>query len=240
MDSRIFPIRQDSIVGKIPFALENPKSDNSAMKRDELRQRVKNRLGQLQLGAVEAAVRIPGLERNFISDFLTGKKSSFSQAKLPLVAEALDLTVEELVGEGHRILSDRPGSKVNLVPLIDSVTAGKLKLPSSQIPLDDVPLLAFADLGRGDFFALRVEGDSMDRYSPEGSIIVVNKADRTLVGGKCYVFSLRGHTTFKMWQSGEPAHLAPYSTNPANKPIFFKKRSEIEVIGRVKRTVLDL
>ena len=46
------------------------------------------------------------------------------------------------------------------IPLLDKVTAGKLKSSSSQIPVEDVPLLAFADLGRGDFFALTVEGDS--------------------------------------------------------------------------------
>lgn len=128
------------------------------------------------------------------------------------------------------------------VPLLDSITAGKLKSPSSQIPVEDVPLLAFADLGRGEFFALKVEkdNDSMDRVSPEGSTIVVNRADRTLVNGKFYVFAIKGETTYKMWQGGDNPHLAPYSTNPANKPIFFKKKSDLEVIGRVKRTVLDL
>ncbi|MCA1458045.1 helix-turn-helix transcriptional regulator [Bradyrhizobium sp. BRP22] len=130
--------------------------------------------------------------------------------------------------------------KITRVPLLDSVAAGKLKAPSSQIPVEDVPLLAFADLGRGEFFALNVEGDSMDRISPEGSIIIVNKADRTLINGRCYVFSHRGETTYKMWQSGDPAHLAPYSTNPVNKPIFFKNKKDLEVIGRVKRTLLDL
>lgn len=130
--------------------------------------------------------------------------------------------------------------KLQNVPLLDEVVAGKLKSPSSQIPVEDVPLLAFADLGRGEFFALTVSGDSMDRVSPEGSVIVVNKADRQLVNGRCYVFSYRGETTFKMWQGGDNPHLAPYSTNPANKPIFFKRKSDLEVIGRVKRTVLDL
>ncbi|UGY14171.1 S24 family peptidase [Bradyrhizobium septentrionale] len=210
------------------------------MKGTELRQRVSDRLGQLQLGPVEAARRVPGLERNYISDFLSGKKRSFSQAKIHLVAEALDLTVEELTGPGRRIISDRPGSKVNLVPLIDIVTAGRLTAPSSQIPLDDVPLLAFADLGRGNFFALRVVGDSMDRVSPDGSIIVVNKDDRQLVSGKYYVFSIRGETTYKMWQADDPPYLAPYSTNPLNKPRMIKRKNDFEVIGRVKRTVLDL
>lgn len=132
-------------------------------------------------------------------------------------------------------------SKTVQVPVLDRVAAGKLKAPSSQIPLADVPLLAFADLGRGDFFALQVEGDSMDRISPDGSVIVVNQTDRTLVSGKPYVISQRGEATFKVWRS-DPPRFAPYSTNPIHEPIFVKSKADAErmVIGRVKRTVLDL
>lgn len=125
------------------------------------------------------------------------------------------------------------------VPLLSWVSAGKLADVHSQIPVEDVPLLAFADLGRGDFFALKVDGDSMDRVSPDGSTIVVNRAERTLIAGRCYVFSVRGQTTYKMWHA-DPVYLAPYSTNPANQPIFIKKKRDLGVIGRVRRTVLDL
>ncbi len=153
---------------------------------------------------------------------------------LLLVAEGNEAPEKALKGQ-RRLVS---------VPLLDTVTAGKLKTPSSQIPLGDVPLLAFADLGRGDWFALKVEdkgdGDSMDRISPPGSILLVNKADRELRHGKCYIFSIEGETSYKMWQDGEPPYMAPYSTNPIHKPIFVKRKRDFDVIGRVKRTVLDL
>lgn len=205
---------------------------------NELIQRVDRRLRELGIGAVEAAASVDGLERNYIRDLLEGKKRSFSQSKLPLVAKALQWSIPEVLGDPSP-RKERASTKIFEVPLLDSVTAGKLKTPSSQVPIEDVPLLAFADLGRGDWFALKVEGDSMDRYSPEGSIIVVNKADRDLINGRCYVFSLEGRVTYKVWRGGEPPYLAPHSTNPDNAPIFFKKR-DLEVIGRVKRTVLDL
>lgn len=214
------------------------------MEKNSLRQRVADRLKILGIGPVEAAVKVPSLGRDFIRDLLEGKKESFSQAKAPLVAQALDWTVSELLGEtsAPTAKSEKGRAKISYVPLLDRVTAGRLKSPSSQIPVEDVPLLAFADLGRGEWFALRVEDetDSMDRVSPPNSIIVVNRADRTLVNGKYYVFSLRGETTYKMWQGGDHPHLAPFSWNPANKPIFFKRKSDLEVIGRVKRTLLDL
>jgi SOS-response transcriptional repressor LexA len=132
-----------------------------------------------------------------------------------------------------------PAIALTRVPLLDWVSAGRLVPPSSQIPLEDVPYLAFADLGRGDFFALKVQGDSMDRVSPDGSTIVVNKAERELLNGGAYVFSLRGETTYKLWHD-DPAYLQPFSTNPVHAPIFFKRRKDFEVIGRVRRTMLDL
>lgn len=166
------------------------------MEKNELRQRIRDRLRELEIGPIEAANEVPGLERNFIRDFLQGKKQSFSAAKQPLVAQVLHWTVADLTGPPSRRASSS-APKLTMVPLLDSITAGRLRSPSSQIPVEDVPLLAFADLGRGEFFALTVVGDSMDRYSPEGSTIVVNKAERSLINGRCYVFSLRGETTFK-------------------------------------------
>lgn len=138
--------------------------------------------------------------------------------------------------------AEKAPSKVVRVPLLDTISAGKLKTPSTQIPMEDVPLLAYADLGRGEWFALRVEpdADSMDRVSPGGSIILVNKADRELRSGRCYIFSIDGETTYKMWQDGDPAYLAPFSTNPTHKPVFIRRKRDFDVIGRVKRTVLDL
>lgn len=125
------------------------------------------------------------------------------------------------------------------VPLISWVSAGRLADADSQIPVDEAKRIAMDDLGRGEFFALRVEGDSMDVWSPDGSIIVVNRADRALVPGKPYVFAVRGETTYKRWQS-EPASLEPNSWNRVHRPIYIRRKSDFEVVGRVKRTILDL
>lgn len=208
---------------------------------NELRQRVERRLREIELGAVEAAEAVDGLERNYIRDLIEGKKESFNQNKLPLVAQALKWTVPDLLG-GPPPRGEKGSPRLQLVPLLDTVTAGKLKTPSSQIPVEDVPFLAFADLGRGEFFALQLEddADSMDRVSPPRSILVVNKADRELRSGRYYIFLIDGETTYKMWQDGDPSYLAPFSTNPVHKPIFIKRKRAFDVIGRVKRTVLDL
>lgn len=160
------------------------------------------------------------------------------------IAKALRTTEEWLLWQRGPADVHRDVGEVTRVSLLDWVSAGKLTEPQSQIPIEDVTLLALSDLGRGDFFALTVEGDSMNLISPHGSIIVVNRADQVLVAGKYYVFWHKQEgTTFKAWhpaRAGEPAYLEPMTTNTAtNKPIFFKGKAPI-VVGRVVRTILEL
>lgn len=193
-------------------------------------------------GPTELADRLDTNKQNITRWSAGDRKLTVEWARK--LAPLLNTTPDVLLLVASEDAPEKPakGSKgVQPVPLLDKVSAGKLKSPSSQIPVEDVPLLAFADLGRGDFFALTVEGDSMDRISPDGSVIVVNQAERTLVSGKPYVFTDRGKAAFKVWRP-DPPRFAPFSTNPTHEPTYVKSKSEAEklVVGRVKRTVLDL
>ena len=137
--------------------------------------------------------------------------------------------------DGRRSDVDFPG-----IPLIAWVNAGKFADINSQLPARKLKLDIVRDLGPGDYFATKVEGDSMDRISPPGSIIIVDRNDKQLVSGKCFVFAVGGKTTFKMYMAGDPPYLAPHSTNPINPPLFIKRKGDIDIVGRVKRTLLDL
>jgi SOS-response transcriptional repressor LexA len=169
-----------------------------------------------------------------------GESRDIHLPELHILAQVFNDTPPGLVAPREIAAPPDRSRQVVHVPLLGKIQAGKLRNSLSQVLKEEWPTLSFSGLGRGEFFALRVEGDSMDRISPEGSIIVVNGLEKNLMSGRCYIFEHRGEMTFKMWQGDAPAHLAPYSTNPANKPIFPKKKSDFEVIGRVKRTVLDL
>lgn len=124
------------------------------------------------------------------------------------------------------------------VPLIALISAGTL----SDVTLDGadetIPVAGLP--ANGNYLAMRVSGDSMDRVSPDGSIIIVDRDVRDPVNGRYYVFSMRGEATYKIYRSSEPTYLEPYSTNPANKPIFIKGKRGLVVVGRVRRTILDL
>ncbi|MDQ2079508.1 XRE family transcriptional regulator [Xanthobacteraceae bacterium Astr-EGSB] len=191
---------------------------------------------------VAKALEVSGLSQAEMARRLTTElRRDIDRAAVnKMVKGTRDVAADEMLA--IETISGVPAPSINAitkVPLIEWVSAGKLSEPASQLAADQAPQLAFADLGRGDFFALKVEGNSMDRISPEGSIILVNRAERTLVNGRFYVFSLRGKTTYKRWRADDPPYLAPYSTDPVHGPIFVKKK-DFEVVGRVRRTLMDL
>ena len=79
----------------------------------------------------------------------------------------------------------------------------------------------------------------MNRISPPGSVIIVDRSKRKLISGQAYVVSVAGNRVYQIWKAN-PGYLTPFSTNPEHKPIFPKRKRDFSVIGRVLRTVLDL
>lgn len=124
------------------------------------------------------------------------------------------------------------------IPLISWVSAGELALPDHEIDLEQAKMIPVAGLGPGDWFALEVQGDSMDRISPPGSIIAINRRDKRLVTNACYVIADGdGGATYKRHRS-DPMRFEPVSTNPEHDTLF--PEHEPTIIGRVRRTMLDL
>lgn len=157
-----------------------------------------------------------------------------TRADVERVADRLAVPLSEL--ENVTALAMR--APTLRVPLIGWVSAGAAH-DVSGIDSSIEDWVSVADLPSGTYFATDVRGDSMDRISPEGSKIIVNVADKRLLPGKAYVFSIRGQTTFKYYQAAPVRRLEPFSTNPANKTIFLIAE-EWTVIGRVVRSFIDL
>lgn len=126
------------------------------------------------------------------------------------------------------------------VPLLDTlVSAGNLSPREAVRPEDVERYVVASDLPPGNWFALTVEGDSMDLVSPAGSVIFVNRADTRLVEGGFYVVSLESEagTTYKRFRE-YPDYFSPYSTNRDHGPVLLDV--PYRVIGRVYRTLLDI
>lgn len=124
------------------------------------------------------------------------------------------------------------------VPVLSMVSAGNLRGQQGVIASEVERWIRVGDLPKGEWIALIVDGDSMDRVAPDGAIVLVNRADDRLIDGKYYIFSLEGgEATFKRYKR-EPARLQPYSTNPDHTSI--PANDDLYVFGRVKRVIHDL
>lgn len=125
------------------------------------------------------------------------------------------------------------------VPIISWVSAGTLVQPDIVLDGDDSPLIEVAGLdAAGDWIALRVESDSMDRISPPESIILANRRDKRLVANACYVIAdVDGKATYKRYRPN-PKRFEPVSTNPAHEPIF--PDNDPLIVGRVRMTILRM
>jgi len=124
------------------------------------------------------------------------------------------------------------------VPVVSWVSAGQLTEQSGITTLDDYPTVPTVDLPDGNWIALRVEGDSMDRISPYGSIIFINLKDRRLVPNACYVIADEtGAATYKRYRPNEIPPFQPYSTKDIPPPIL---EGTIKVIGRVRRSIIEI
>ena len=166
--------------------------------------------------------------------------ASFRFERAKEYARAFGVRVEWLYeGEGPMLPVRTSKRQPVTMPMISWVAAGQLADTRMIDPDPDQESVTISGLPGGEYFATDVRGDSMDRISPEGSLLVVNIADRELVRGKPYLFSHDGKTTFKLWEPTPVPRLEPYSTNPSHKPIFLTTENW-SVIGRVYRTILNL
>ncbi|MCC6271673.1 MAG: hypothetical protein IT190_10380 [Microbacteriaceae bacterium] len=132
-----------------------------------------------------------------------------------------------------------PGLRTFRAPLLSWVSAGRLAHQEGVRKSDVRKYIHLADLPKGDWVVLEVQGDSMDRIAPDGSYICVNLADQRVINDKFYVFGTpEGEATFKRYRSGTPPRLQPFSTNPDHETIV--ATGEVLVVGRVGRVINDL
>lgn len=134
-----------------------------------------------------------------------------------------------------------PQSGAITVPLISWVSAGELAVAETVYSLADAPRVTGSDLDPlGDWIALDVEGDSMDRISPPGSRIFVNRRNKRLVTNACYVITADdGGATYKRYRAG-PERWEPVSTNPVHETLYPPTEGGPIILGRVMQTRLLL
>lgn len=127
---------------------------------------------------------------------------------------------------------------ITAIPKISWVSAGHMQAADGITDLSHAKYINVADLPAGDWIALDVEGDSMDRISPPGSVIVVNMRDKRLVPNACYVFSTEnGEASYKRYRP-DPDRFEPVSNNLMHEALF--PEGPVHIVGRVRKSMIEM
>ena len=122
---------------------------------------------------------------------------------------------------------DGPVSRGRSVPLVGRVTAGLPILATENI--EDSLVLPQSLQGRGDLFALRVQGESMIEAGIEDGDIVVLRRQETAENGEIVVAMIDDEATLKRIYY-EDGHVRLQPENAAMEPIY---ADEVVILGRL-------
>jgi len=191
------------------------------------------------LGGVRKVSKAFGWNENTYKAHEQGR-SSFGIVDARKYAKAFGVSAQWLfMGEGDPSdIDPEDAPTVASVPLLTWVSAGRLANSDPIEHWDDVKMIATVGLAKGDWIALRVEGDSMNKISPPDSVIFVNRQDKRLLPNACYVIADEtGSATYKRYRPNDNPPFQPASYHDVKPPAL---QGAIKVIGRVGRSIIDM
>ena len=169
-----------------------------------------------------------------------GKKRGASIRTIEKLAPILKTTAVWLMDEvgPEEASASYAATAIVDVPKISWVSAGQLSEQATVMDFSEFPTVAALDLPDGDWIALEVEGDSMNKISPPGSIIFVNLKDKRLAHNACYVVADEtGAATYKRYRQNDKPPFQPASYDDIQPPKF---EGAVTVVGRVRRSIIEM
>ena len=167
-----------------------------------------------------------GITASTVSDWVKGKKYPRVNA-MQALADLLGVTMADLTDE------NRPGTQAARVPVLGIIPAG-IPIEAIQDILDweELP----SAMGRGDreYFALKLQGDSMTPRYEDGDVVIFRKQDTCESGQDCAVMVNGDNATFKRVRLTDSG-LTLQPLNPQYDPRFFTanevEQLPVRVIG---------
>lgn len=169
-----------------------------------------------------------GLTQNGYSYWENGKAKIDKDQMLKLAA-LFEVSVDYLLGN-----TATPTSTGWRVPVLGDVAAG---IPIEAITdIVDYEEIDAALARTGEFFGLRIKGDSMEPRMKEGDVVIVRQQDAADTGDTVVVLVNGDSATVKKIKYG-PDGITLLPTNPAFDPLFYSaaevEQLPVRVIGRV-------
>ena len=124
------------------------------------------------------------------------------------------------------------------IPILGHISAG-LPLYAEQ----HIEGYTYTDLNSGgEYFALRVKGDSMNAVRIFENDILIIRRQPTVENGEIAVVRVgdENATVKRFYNNGDTVTLMPQSNNPEHLPqIYSLKDTKIEVLGKVVRNQIE-
>ena len=191
--------------------------------------RLQERIDELGL-TYEAVAAKTGFSKSVIYRYAHGQVQKIDLSRLAIIADALNVSPEWL-GFGAERKTQTQAVKI---PVLGFVRAG---IPMNAIEnIIDYEEISEEVARSGEFFALKIKGDSMEPKISEGDVVIIRKQS-TVENGEVAVVLINGNdATIKKFHKTDVG-IKLISTNPQYDPFFFSPHEveslPVEVIGKV-------
>lgn len=202
---------------------------------------IKKRREELGLSQEELADKLGYKSRSSINKIELGL-SDIPFSKIPLFAKALEIEPEILMGweknkkqEDSNIDMNTVNTDYIMIPLYESISAGYGASNSEFIEM--IPVFGLKKNGT-TYFAVKVEGDSMEPKIPNGSTIIIKK-DIQIESGEIGAFNLNDENFVKQKKVVKD-RLILHSFNLAYDDKVVNEFDDFIEYGKVVKVMIDL
>lgn len=205
--------------------------------KDELKNRLRSALNLRNMKAIELSEKT-GIPKSAISQYMSGYAKP-KQDRIYLLARALNVSEAWLMGYDVPMerTSSKPRKKGVKIPVLGEVIAG--------VPIEAIEdILDYEEISedmasKGEYFGLKVKGDSMEPVFFAGDIVIVRQQP-TADSGDIVIALVNGNEStikkFKLLDDG----LMLIPANPAYEPMYYTRKQVVELPVQIIGKVVEL
>lgn len=195
----------------------------------DIHERILDRINSEKISYGELS-KLTGIPKSVLQRYATGETRKIPVDSLKLIASALHTTAAYLMGWED---VQQPSDRVR-VPVLGRVAAGiPIEAVEEIIDWED---LDAAEYGTGEYFGLKIRGDSMEPKISDGDVVIVRRQD-DVNSGDIAIVLVNGDEGCCKKVKKSPQGVTLISNNPAYEPMYFSNDEiitlPVKVLGRV-------
>lgn len=181
--------------------------------------------------------KIIGVAQNTVCNWENGNREP-DQVSLNKIADYFNVSVDYLLG--RQTVMDGPAPSVpgsKWIPVLGAVAAG---VPIEAIEdIEDYEEISPEMAASGDYFALRIKGDSMEPRIHTGDVVIVRRQSDCETGDMAVVLVNGDEATVKRIKK-RPEGLMLIPNNPAYEPMFYSAEEVVKLPVQILGKVVEL